>query len=398
LGRAVSPAPGLADAAFAHLTLLPLLWNVSTGCFVCALVLCTRLREGMGKLQSSASPITGLQKAAVLAVALGPERAAQLFSGLGPDEAEMLASEIALIEQIDEGTRAQVLNEFLGASQLAPAPVVAPPPPLQVAPTPALVPPSRPALEYLANTPVPAADGEREADRLSELLAHQHPQLAAVVLLQLPPALAARVMEGQRAQIQAEWARRLIEMQPANPGAVRRLSVALESRFLAGRILITDPSDGASRLADILSYVSRYTERLLLDTLREEIPELCQKLYPYLFGFDDFAALEAEALALVCGEVSEEDVILALHATNQELREHLLSALPPSLSARVRKEVTERGLVRWRRGREAQQRLVEAARLLAGHEAIALHLYQAPRGVTEEPSPEDAAEREGDRD
>ena len=31
-------------------------------------------------------------------------------------------------------------------------------------------------------------------------------------------------------------------------------------------------------------------------------------------------------------------------------------------------------------------------------EAIALHLYQAPRGVVEEPSPEEAGEREGGRD
>ena len=56
--------------------------------------------------------LKGLQKAAVLLIALGPERSSQIFKHLKEDEIEELTLEIANTRSVTPQMKEQVINEF----------------------------------------------------------------------------------------------------------------------------------------------------------------------------------------------------------------------------------------------------------------------------------------------
>ncbi|MEE1341117.1 MAG: flagellar motor switch protein FliG, partial [Lachnospiraceae bacterium] len=61
---------------------------------------------------ASHSEITGLQKAAILLISLGPEKSAQVFKHLKEDEIEQLTLEIANTRGVSPSVKDDVLDEF----------------------------------------------------------------------------------------------------------------------------------------------------------------------------------------------------------------------------------------------------------------------------------------------
>ena len=61
---------------------------------------------------SMSGEISGVQKAAVLLIALGPERSSQVFKHLNEDEIEQLTLEIANTKSVSPDIRDAVLDEF----------------------------------------------------------------------------------------------------------------------------------------------------------------------------------------------------------------------------------------------------------------------------------------------
>ena len=54
----------------------------------------------------------GVQKAAVLLIALGPEKSSKIFKHLKEEEIEQLTLEIANTNSVSPQTKEEVLNEF----------------------------------------------------------------------------------------------------------------------------------------------------------------------------------------------------------------------------------------------------------------------------------------------
>ena len=63
-------------------------------------------------MSSNNEELTGVQKAAVLLIALGPEKSAEIFKHLKEDEIEELTLEIANTRSISPQVKEDVLNEF----------------------------------------------------------------------------------------------------------------------------------------------------------------------------------------------------------------------------------------------------------------------------------------------
>ena len=59
-----------------------------------------------------ASDLDGLQKAAVLLIALGPEKSSMIFKHLREDEIEQLTLEIANTRSVSSQVKEEILNEF----------------------------------------------------------------------------------------------------------------------------------------------------------------------------------------------------------------------------------------------------------------------------------------------
>uniref|UniRef100_UPI003FEE1D2A magnesium and cobalt transport protein CorA n=1 Tax=Roseburia sp. TaxID=2049040 RepID=UPI003FEE1D2A len=63
-------------------------------------------------MATTTEELSGVQKAAILLIALGPERSADVFKHLKEDEIEELTLEIANTRSVSPQVKEDVLNEF----------------------------------------------------------------------------------------------------------------------------------------------------------------------------------------------------------------------------------------------------------------------------------------------
>ncbi|MCE9600642.1 MAG: hypothetical protein K8S21_00325, partial [Gemmatimonadetes bacterium] len=64
--------------------------------------------------------LSGLQKTAILFLALGPDHGAKLMQNLSPEEQEAVTREIALLPPIEQDTVQAVMDEFRKAATAGP--------------------------------------------------------------------------------------------------------------------------------------------------------------------------------------------------------------------------------------------------------------------------------------
>src|SRR5574340_1092270 len=324
---------------------------------------------------SEGQTLSGLQKAAVLLLALGKEASSQLVSNLGPSDIELLAGQIARTKGVDAETRARVLQEFqasLVSDQAAPggmdyarelltqtlgeeraASVIS-------------------RLEYTSDATGLAVEGEKEADRLGRLLRHEHPQIAAAVLAQMPPALAGRALGGLTKDGQLEVSLRLLEMDPPDPKALRRVGQMLRTGIISEQPVALATTDGTRLLAEILNSADWEIEQRVITAINETDPLLCQQIREKMFVFDDLIELDPRDLQLVLRGVSQDDLRQALHEIGARLKEFILANMSERAAAALREDMATAGEVKPKQSRAAQQRIAAVARGLAQEGAMTL--------------------------
>jgi flagellar motor switch protein FliG len=317
---------------------------------------------------AEAQALSGLQKAAILLLALGKEASAQLVSGLSPSDIELLAGQIARTKNIDSETRSRVLQEFqtsLSSDQPAPGGMDYARELLTQTLGEERASSVMSRLEYTSDSAGFTVEGEKEADRLGRLLRHEHPQIAAAVLAQMPPALAGRALGGLSKDGQLEVSLRLLDMDPPDPRALRRVGQALRTGIISEQPVVLTTTDGTRRLAEILNSADWEIEQRVITAINDVDPNLCQQIREKMFVFDDLIELDPRDLQLVLRGVSQDDLRQALHAASERLKEFILANMSERAAAALKEDMETAGEVKPKQARAAQQRIAAVARGLA---------------------------------
>lgn len=189
-----------------------------------------RKREGGPPAAASDAP-SPARKAAIALLSLQEDVAAAVLSRLGPEEIRRLRQETLSLGEVSDEQVTQVLDELAAsvASPLAMARAAGPAYLMRLAQR--AFGEAR-AEQLLAEPPPPEPEpmdrlrGARVGD-LAQLLADEHPQVAAMVLTQLAPELAARVLTAMPPELAAELLARLAEVEEVPAHAVTEASQAL---------------------------------------------------------------------------------------------------------------------------------------------------------------------------
>lgn len=206
---------------------------------------------------------------------------------------------------------------------------------------------------------------------LAEYLLEEHPQAVAVVLSQLDPAKAAKVMTELPAELRDEAMRRMLASQPPTELGLRVIASALQDDLLesADRNAGPDPHE---RLARIINNMDRGQTENFLQSLGDARPESAEILKGMLFSFDDLAELTPEARGAVLDKVAGDRLVLALKGTGTEFREAVLSALPARSRRVAESELGRNEAAPQRDVAEARREIVNLALELAGRGEIQL--------------------------
>lgn len=286
--------------------------------------------------------LTGVQRAAVLVIALGVETASPLLASLTDDEVERLSVEIARIQNVPGDLVAEALAAFEEAA------AVAPPPEafggletaravmregLDEGRADAIVPRVVAATEGTGFDLVQTAS----SSDVAAFLAGEHPQTAAVVLSRLDARSAADALGKLPEAMRGDVIRRLSTLAPPPASSLRDLDAALRQRFGPGAA--GAKNEGVKRAADILTQSGRATGDALLASLKSTTPDLAAEIEDLLFVFEDLSRIDDRDLGRVLSEVDQGALAKALRGAEADLSERVLRCVSERVGRALLEEI-----------------------------------------------------------
>ncbi|MGN0272776.1 MAG: flagellar motor switch protein FliG [Lachnospiraceae bacterium] len=312
--------------------------------------------------------LSGVQKAAILLIALGPEKSAAIFKHLKEDEIEELTLEIANTRSISPQAKEDVLNEFyqvcLAQQYIAEG-----------------------GIGYAKDLLEKALGEEKAQDVITKLTASlqvrpfefirktdpsqvlnfiqdEHPQTIAMILSYLAPGQSAMILGALTPEKQAEVAKRIAMMDRTSPDVIKEVERVLERKLASLLNQDYTIAGGVDAIVDILNTVDRGTEKHIMESLEIEQPELADEIRKKMFVFEDILLLDDRAIQRVLRDVDNNDLGIALKGANEEVQNVIFKNLSKRLAAMIKEDMEFMGPVRMKDVEEAQQKIVGIIRKL----------------------------------
>ena len=311
---------------------------------------------------------TGIQKAAILLIALGPERSADIFKHLKEDEIEELTLEIENTRSVSPQVKEDVLNEFyqicLAQQYIAEGGIGYAKELLDKALGEDRA--KEVITKLTASLQVRPFEFVRKTDpsQLLNFIQDEHPQTIAMILSYLTSAQAALVIGALPPEKQADVAKRIAMMDRTSPDVIKEVERVLEKKLSS--LVNQDYTivGGVDAIVNILNTVDRTTEKHIMESLEIEEPELADEIRKKMFVFEDILLLDDRAIQRVLRDVDNADLGVALKAANEEVQNVIFKNLSKRLAAMIKEDMEFMGPVRMKDVEEAQQKVVSVIRKL----------------------------------
>ncbi len=311
---------------------------------------------------------SGVQKAAILLITLGPEKSAEIFKHLKEEEIEELTLEIANTRSVSPQDKDDVVNEFyqvclaqqyiaeggigyakelldkaLGSDK-AQEVITKLTASLQVRP-----------FEFIRKT---------EPSQVLNFIQDEHPQTIAMILSYLSAGQASMILGALPPEKQADVAKRIAMMDRTSPEVIKEVERVLERKLSS---LINQDytiAGGVDAIVAILNTVDRGTEKRIMESLEIEEPELAEEIRKKMFVFEDILLLDDRAIQRVLRDVENSDLGVALKGANEEVQNAIFKNLSSRLASMIKEDMEYMGPVRMKDVEEAQQKIVGIIRKL----------------------------------
>ncbi|MBQ9936062.1 MAG: flagellar motor switch protein FliG [Lachnospiraceae bacterium] len=312
--------------------------------------------------------VTGIQKAAVLLIALGPERSSQIFKHLKDDEIEQLTLEIANTKSVPAELKDEVIEEFyeicLAQQYIAEGGIAYAKELLDKALGEDR---ARDVIGRLtASLQVRPFEFVRKADasQLLNFIQDEHPQTIALILAYLPSSQAAAVVSALAPEKQADVAKRIAMMDRTSPDVIKEVERVLERKLAS--LVNQDYTivGGVDSIVNILNTVDRSTEKHIMENLEIEEPELADEIRRKMFVFEDILILDNRSIQTVLREVDNNELAIALKNANEDVQQVIFDNLSSRLATMIKEDMEFMGPVRLKDVEEAQQKIVNIIRKL----------------------------------
>ncbi len=310
----------------------------------------------------------GVQKAAILLIALGPERSAGIFKYLKEEEIEELTLEIANTRSVTPQVKEEVINEFyevcLAQQYIAEGGISYAKELLENALGDER---AREVISKLtASLQVKPFEFVRKTDaaQLLNFIQDEHPQTIALILSYLSASQSAMIISALPPDRQADVAKRIAVMDRTSPDVIKEVEKVLESKLSS--LVNQDYTiiGGVDAVVEILNTVDRGTEKHIMETLEIEEPELADEIRKKMFVFEDVLLLDDRAIQRVLRDVDNNDLAIALKSANEQVQNAIFNNLSKRLAVMIKEDMEFMGPVRMKDVEEAQQKIVNIIRKL----------------------------------
>lgn len=313
--------------------------------------------------------LTGVQKAAILFITLGPEASSGILKKLPESEIQRITYEIANITSVNQEQRENILDEFLQINQAKDYLIEGGMDYAKSLLSKALG--SQRAMEILEKVSEatqqyrPFSIARKvEAAQLLNVISYEHPQTIALVLCYMQAEKAAQVLAELPEEVQSEVALRIATMNNTSPMVIKEIEKVLESKLSSVVRTEMTTLGGVETLVGILNQVDRTTEKNITESLEREDSELADKVKSSMFVFEDIITLDDMSIQRILREVDAKELSLALKGCSEEVADKIYKNQSKRAAASLKEDMEFLGPVRLMDVEKSQQKIVSVIRRL----------------------------------
>ncbi len=318
----------------------------------------------------------GIEQAAILLMTVGEEQAAEVLKYLGPKEVQKIGQTMAQLRTVPREKIDAVIESFnkvrdeqvslVGDTSAFASGVL------------------RRALgedkagmlidRILQGADVSSIESLKwmDAAAVAELLANEHPQVIASILVHLERDQAGDVLKTFSERLRNDVLLRVATLDGIQPQALQELNEVL-ARLLAGGEKVRKTSLGGTKTtAELLNFLGASLETSAVDAIREYDADLAQKISDQMFTFDDLHNLDDRAVQALLREVQSESLIIALKGADPSMRERVFKNMSSRAAEMLREDLESKGPVRVSEVEAEQREILKIVRRLADEGQIQL--------------------------
>lgn len=312
--------------------------------------------------------LTGLEKAAILLLALDEETGSTIMSNLDETTVEELTRELAGLGSVPHHLSDAIVEEYYNlalaqtwineggldyASRLLRRSID----PSQAEHI------IQQVSQQVQQTPF-AFLQKAESENLLTFIQDEHPQTIALILSHLQYNKASEILSGLPAQKQIEVVKRVANMEQTNPEVIREVERGLEARLSNMLTQRFEKTGGVDTVAEMLNLVDRSTEKSILEGLEAEDPDLVESIRRLMFVFEDILLVNDKGIQAVLKEVDNDELALSLKTASDELKEKMFRNMSERAASLIKEDMDYMGPVRVSDVEASQQRIVDVVRRL----------------------------------
>ena len=318
----------------------------------------------------------GIQKAAILMLALGEVEAAEVMKFLGPREVLKLGAAMATMKAVQHEQVVTVLDAFRAQTELNSTVGLDSDEYIRQVLTKALGDDKASVLlsRILGGKDASGIESLKwmDASSVSELIRNEHPQIIATILVHLERDQACEILGNFTDRLRNDVVLRIATLDGVQPAALRELNDVL-TKLLSGNENIKKSSLGGVRAAaEILNFMSGEQEGSVMDNIKNYDNDMAQKIMDEMFVFDNIIDIDDRGIQLLLREVQSEMLIIALKGASQDLREKIFKNMSQRAGEMMREDLESKGPVRLSEVEAQQKQILQIVRRLSDEGQIVL--------------------------
>ncbi|MDR3220674.1 MAG: flagellar motor switch protein FliG [Candidatus Accumulibacter sp.] len=318
----------------------------------------------------------GIEKSAILLIALGEDYASEVLKSLGPREVQKLGHAMAQLKTVPRAKMEAVVDEFHEIAAESSAVNVDTDAYVRSVLTKALGDDKATNLisRILQGGDTNGIEGLKwlDAATVADLIRNEHPQIIATVLVHLEKDHVSDILNNFTERLRNDVVLRIATLEGIQPEALKELNDVM-LQLLSGSANIKKSAMGGVRtVAEILNYMGSANETTVIDSIREYDPDLAQRILDEMFVFENLLDIDDRSIQLLLREIQSDSLILAMKGASEELREKIFKNMSQRAAEMLREDLESRGPVRVSEVENEQKEILKIVRRLADEGQIVL--------------------------
>lgn len=329
----------------------------------------------MAEQKSGAS--SGVERAAILLMALGEHYAAEILKHMGPKEVQKLGMAMTQMTSVSKEQVKHVLGDFVQTVDNQTALGVG-------------------TEEYVRNVLVNALGADKAGgliDRIllgssskgldalkwmdpravAELIRLEHPQIIAIVLAYLDADQAAEILQALPERIRHDIVMRVASIDGIQPSALLELDDIMEKNFSNKTNVKTSTSfGGVKAAADILNLLDSTAEASVMDEIKQMDADLGQSIQDKMFVFENLVDVDDRGIQTVLREISSDALAIALKGADDAVKNKIFKNMSKRAAEMLQDDLEVRGPVKVSDVEASQKEILATVRRLADSGEISI--------------------------